>query len=60
MYASNVNKQEKLVATEEKILKLKQNKPGTLSEITKIRNMYAPIIRRFDGWSPCCKLANET
>jgi hypothetical protein len=44
---------------EEKILKQKQNKPDTLLEIAKIRNMYAPISRRFDGWSPCCKLFNE-
>jgi hypothetical protein len=60
MNANNINKQQKLEAREEKIPKRKQNKPGTLLEITQIRNMYTPVIRRFDGWSPCCKLLNET
>ena len=49
MNADNINKQHKLVAREEKILKQKQNKPGTLLEITKMRTMYAPVSRRFDG-----------
>ena len=48
MNANNINKQQKLVSREEKMLKRKQNKPGTLLEITKIRNMYPPVSRRFD------------
>jgi hypothetical protein len=54
-----MNKQEKLVAREEKILKRKQNKPGNLLEITRMRIMYAPVSRIFDEWSPCSKLRNE-
>jgi hypothetical protein len=59
MNANNINKQQKLVAREEKILKRKQNKPGTLLEITRMRKMYAPVSRIFDEWSPCRKLRNE-
>jgi hypothetical protein len=53
------NKQQKPVVREEKILKRKKDKPGMLLEITKIRNVYAPVSRRFDGWSRCCKILNE-
>jgi hypothetical protein len=52
MNTNNINKQQKLVGREEKILQQKQNKPGTLLEITKRRTMYAPASRRFDRWSP--------
>ncbi len=40
---NNINKNQKLVVREEKILKQKQNKPSTLLEITKMRIMYAPV-----------------
>jgi hypothetical protein len=53
------NKQRKLVVRKKKIPKQKQNKPGTFLEILKLRKMYAPVSRRFDGWSSCCKLLNE-
>ncbi len=61
MNENNINKQHKLVVRQEKIPRLRQNqnKPGTLSEITKMRKMYAPVSQRFDGWSPCCKQHNE-
>ena len=55
----NTNKQQTLVVREEQIRKRKQNNPLGSWEITKVRNMYAPVIRRFDGWSPCGKLLNE-
>jgi hypothetical protein len=38
---------------EEKIRKTETKQPGTSWEITKVRNMYAPVIRRFDVWFPC-------
>jgi intein-encoded DNA endonuclease-like protein len=59
MNANNINKQQKLVVREEKILKWKQNKHGTFLEISRMRIMHAPVSRIFDGWSPCCKMWNE-
>jgi hypothetical protein len=59
MNANNINKQQKPIAREDKILKRKQNKPVTLLEITRMRIMYAPVSRIFYEWSPCCKMWNE-
>jgi hypothetical protein len=43
MNTNNINKQQKPVEREEKILKQKQNKPGTILEITKLRNMCVSV-----------------
>ncbi len=47
MNANNINKQQKTIAREDKILKRKQNKPVTLLEITRMKIMYAPVSRIF-------------
>jgi hypothetical protein len=60
MNANNINKQHKLVAREEKIPRQKQKQIRYALGNPKMRSMYAPGSRRFEGRFPCSKLRNET